>query len=78
MQWDLQRQKTIELFDRYSHRQSLGTFDVALVASALLTGATTFLSFDEQAKALAVAERLQVYPKLEASGKRMLARLRST
>lgn len=78
MVWDLQRQRTEELFISYSHKISLGTFDAALVASALLAGATHFLSFDEQAKALAAAERLAVYPPLGSTGKEWLKVLRSS
>jgi hypothetical protein len=40
MNWDWQRQKTNELFARYSHKAEIGTFDTALVAPALLAGAT--------------------------------------
>lgn len=77
MVWDLQRQRSLELLAKYSHKAALGTFDVALVASALLAGTTHFLSFDERAKALAVAERLAVYPALGGEGKGLLGILRS-
>ena len=76
MQWDRVRQKTLELFSRYSHRSAIGSFDTVLVASALLTGATHFLSFDSSAKALAAAERLAVFPELTVPEKAALAKLR--
>jgi hypothetical protein len=40
-----------------------------------VAGATRFLSFDTQAKALAVAEGLEVFPLLDAPGKQLLAKL---
>ena len=77
MQWDRVRRRTIELFDRYSHKAQIGTFDTALVASALLTGATHFLTFDSKLKALAAAERLKVFPELTEADKTTLAKMRS-
>jgi predicted nucleic acid-binding protein len=76
MQWDLLRQKSTELCAAYSHKAKLGTFDLTLVASALLTGAQIFLSFDSQCKVLAAAQRLKVYPELTAQEKEMLSALR--
>jgi predicted nucleic acid-binding protein len=76
MVWDLQRQRTHALFAKYSHKTNVGTFDAALVASALLGGGTVMLSFDQPLKALAAAERMEVYPDLEADGKALLAVLR--
>lgn len=76
MNWDLQRQRTNELFERYSHKAEIGTFDTALVASALLAGATHFLSWDQTVKAVAVAERLRVFPELNSKGRAVLAKLR--
>jgi predicted nucleic acid-binding protein len=76
MQWDMLRPRTGELCERYSHRGRFGTFDLALVASALLTGAQIFASFDSQCRALAAAQRLKVFPKLLAAEKQILAGLR--
>ena len=76
MQWDMVRQKTLELFGRYSHKAAVGSFEAVLVASALLTGATHFLSFDGRAKSLAAAERLAVYPELTPAEKALLLKLR--
>ena len=76
MQWDLVRQRMTELCAAYSHRAKLGTLDLTLVASALLTGAQIFLSFDSQCRALAAAQRLKVFPELNAQEKEMLGTLR--
>jgi predicted nucleic acid-binding protein len=78
MDWDRVRQQTKELVARYSHKAQLGTFDTVLVASALLTGATHFLSFDSKLKALAAVERLTVFPELTGGEKAIVAKLRST
>ena len=47
-----------------------------LVASALLAGATHFLSFDGKIKGLAAAERLTVFPEMTEAEKAVFARLR--
>ena len=52
------------------------TFDAAILASAILSGAVRLLSFDEKLKALAVAEGIEVYPELNASGKAYLEKLK--
>lgn len=75
MNWDLLRRECLALFARFSGKTRLGTFDAAVVASAKLAGGTRFLSFDTRAKALAAAERLEVFPPLSAEGKRILAEL---
>jgi len=76
MNWDLLRRETFELFGKYSSKATLGTFDVALLASAKLAGATRLLTFDQTLKALAVAEGLEVFPDLNEAGKLLLSRLR--
>lgn len=76
MNWYLLRRECDEIISRYSRRMELGTFDVAMLASAKLAGGKNFLSFDEQLKALAVAEKLDVFPALNANGKAMLHELR--
>jgi len=75
MNWDLLRRECHALFVRYAWKLQLGTFDTAVVASAKLGGGTRFLSFDTRAKALAAAEGLDVFPALDADGKRILTRL---
>ena len=76
MNWDLLRHECYALFASYGSKARLGTFDTAVVASAKLAGGTRFLSFDTQAKALAAAEGLKVFPPLDAQGKRALSRLK--
>lgn len=76
MNWDFVRRDAFVLFQRYSHRVAAGTFDMAILASAKLSGATRFLSFDETLKALSFAEGLDVFPPLAPEGKQLLARLK--
>jgi len=77
MNWDMLRQRAGELCSRYSHKAKLGTFDLTLVSSALLTGADSFLSFDSRCRALAAAQRLKVFPGLSAPEKELVQALRS-
>ncbi len=76
MNWDLVRRDAFALFAKYSHRARIGTLDVVILASAKLSGASHFLSFDQTLKALASAEGLRVFPPLEANGARQLRRLK--
>lgn len=76
MNWDLVRRNAFELFAKYSHRATLGTMDVAILASAKLSGATRLLSFDETLKALATVQGLEVFPALGAQGRHVLAKLK--
>ncbi len=76
MNWDLLRQECNRLFSRYAAGTALGTFDTAIIASAKLAGATRFLSFDATAKALAAAERLEVFPALDTAESKLLARFK--
>jgi predicted nucleic acid-binding protein len=76
MNWDLLRRESYSILSRYAWKAQLGTFDVATVASAKLAGATQFLSFDTNAKALAAAEGLRVFPPLDSAGKHRLAELK--
>lgn len=77
MNWDRLRAECDELFARYAHKVELGSFDSAIVAAARLGGAKRFLSFDENAKALAVADGLEVFPELSESGRDRLRALRA-
>ena len=77
MNWDLLRREVFALVERYSYKATLGTFDLAVFASAKLAGASSFLSFDETVKAVASAEGMEVFPPLNAEGQRMLAKLRA-
>ena len=76
MNWSLVRREAQDLFKRYARKSKLGTFDMALLASAKLSGITWLLSFDEGLKAVAVAERIEVFPPLNDEGKARLAELR--
>jgi predicted nucleic acid-binding protein len=76
MNWDLLRRECNALFSKYAWKAALGTFDAAIVASAKLSGGTRFLSFDANARALASAEGLGVFPVLEPAERRLRARLK--
>ena len=77
--WPVVREKTRELFARYSSRASLGTADVMHLAAAQLAGCTLFASFDtrSRARALALALRLKVFPEATVEDKAGLAILRA-
>ncbi len=77
MNWDLLRQETLLIFEKFSHKAVVGTFDATLVASALLAGARELLSFDEHLKGIAHALGLKVFPELGPQGKAFLAELRN-
>jgi uncharacterized protein with PIN domain len=76
--WAAISTKAEDMFTRYSHRAKLGAFDVILVASALLSEATHFLSFDtnSNARSLAATVKLKVFPELVSADKQRLADLR--
>jgi predicted nucleic acid-binding protein len=76
MNWDVLRQETNVILERFSHRTTIGTFDATLLASALLAGAREILSFDEQLKALATCLELKVFPELGSAGKTLVAELK--
>jgi predicted nucleic acid-binding protein len=76
MNWDLLRRACNALFAKYAWQAALGTFDTAIVASVKLAGATRFLSFDADARALASAEGIGVFPALEPAERRLVARLK--
>jgi predicted nucleic acid-binding protein len=76
MNWDALRRETNRLFERFSHKSEIGTFDATLLASAELSGAREILSFDERLKAIAMCEDLKVFPLLGPEGKRLVAELK--
>lgn len=76
MNWEFLRRDTFTLIARYGYKAVLGTFDLALLASARLSGATRLLSFDQTLKAVAVAEGLDVFPPLNSAGQQLLAKLK--
>ena len=76
MNWDLLRRECNALVAKYAWKAALGTFDTAIVASVKLAGATRFLSFDVNARALASAEGMGVFPVLEPAERRLIAQLK--
>lgn len=76
MNWDMLRRECTRFFSKYAWKAEIGTFDCALIASVKLGGGRRFLSFDAKARALAVAEGIEVFPTLDASGKRLLSHLK--
>jgi predicted nucleic acid-binding protein len=76
MNWGAVRGETNRLFERFSHRTVLGTFDATLIASALLAGPREILSFDEKLKAVAAAVGLKVFPALGPEGKTLVSELK--
>lgn len=77
MNWDILRQATNRIFEQFSYKVVIGTFDATLIASAQLAGALELLSFDETLKALASALDIKVFPELRSEGKTLLAKLRA-
>jgi predicted nucleic acid-binding protein len=77
MNWDLLRRDTDGIFEKFSHKIIIGTFDATIVASARLAGARSILSFDEKLKAIAVALGLNVFPELNLDGRAFLAKIRA-
>lgn len=76
LNWDFLRRDAFALFSLYAPRATLGSMDVAILASARLSGATRILTFDETLKALAAAEGIEVFPPLTSESRSMLGRLR--
>jgi predicted nucleic acid-binding protein len=73
--WDEISVKAKELVQRFSHRESLGTLDLMILASALKAEATHLLSFDtgSNLRALAAVLKLKVVPELTAKDKTRMA-----
>jgi len=76
MNWDLLRQETFRIFERFSHKVVLGTFDAAVIASARLAGGREILSFDERLRAIAICLGLSVFPDLGLEGKKIVVQAR--
>jgi hypothetical protein len=75
--WEFLRRDAFALFARYLPKIRVGTFNMAVLASARLSGATRLLSFNEILKGVAVAEGLSVFPPLAETGKRILSQIRA-
>lgn len=76
MNWDSLRQEVNRIFERFSHKTTIGTLDAALLASARMAGAREIVSFDERLKAIAACSQMEVFPKLGPEGKALYAQLR--
>ena len=76
MNWDQLHRECNALFANYARRTALGTFTTAIVASVKLAGGKMFLSFDANARALASAEGIGIFPRFEPAERRLLARLK--
>lgn len=72
--WDPAADRTIKLMERFGATLNAGTLETMHVALAQLSGCTWFLSFDtnSNARILAAAARLKVYPPLLPSEKSKL------
>lgn len=73
--WETITSKAKELIQRFSPKAKIGTLDTVILASALMSEATHFLSFDtnSNARALAAVLKLKVFPELTAEDKRRMA-----
>lgn len=72
--WSAVAGKARQLIERWGSRLRAGPLDTLHVSQALLSGCTCFLSFDtnSNARLLAVACRLRVFPELNGSEKALL------
>jgi hypothetical protein len=72
IKWEEIVSKTEELCDRFGAKARLGTMDLMILACALKTEATHFLSFDtgSSTRALAAHLKLNVFPDLTPEDKR--------
>lgn len=77
MNWDLLRQETYRIFELFSHKVSLGSFDATLIASARLAGAREIMSFDQRLKAVSACLGFEVFPALDAEGRDLRAKLKN-
>ena len=78
LDWSLLEKMGGELLDKYAHKSEIGAMDSLIIASALAAGCDWFYSFDtgSNARALAAACRLRVFPDLTAEDRTRLAALR--
>ena len=74
--WEPSAERTIKLIERFGATLNAGTLDTMHVALAQLSGCTWFLSFDtnSNARILAAAARLKIYPPLQPSEKSKIPR----
>jgi predicted nucleic acid-binding protein len=78
LDWSLLEKMGAELLAKYAHKSEIGAMDSLIVASAVAAGCDWFYSFDtgSNARALAAACRLKVFPELTAEDRTRLAALR--
>jgi predicted nucleic acid-binding protein len=76
MNWDALQHEACTIFERLSHKTTVGTLDATIAASARLAGARELLSFDERLKAIAACLGIGVFPPLAQEGRMLLAQLR--
>jgi hypothetical protein len=76
--WDDLHSRATNLLAQYAHQAELGAFDAMIVSAAKAAGATWFLCFDtgSNARALAAALKLRVFPEPTDDDKARLATLR--
>jgi predicted nucleic acid-binding protein len=78
LDWELLEKAGAELLAKYAHKSEIGALDSLIVASAVVLGCDWFYSFDtgSNARALAAACKLKVFPDLTAEDKARMAELR--
>jgi len=78
-EWTEIVEQAAELTGRYAHKATISSGDLLVVASAFLSGATWFLSFDQNsgARALANVLKLTVFPNLTARDQKLAAHLKA-
>lgn len=69
----------MEIIRRFAHRVPLGWLDAAILGQAVSVGADTFVSFDTNSAARAVAHalKLQVFPKLSPRDRELAGQCRA-
>jgi predicted nucleic acid-binding protein len=76
--WEDLEARAKDLLARFAHKAEISVFDAMIVSAAKTAGAEWFLCFDaaSNARALAAAVKLRVFPDLTAQDKSRLATLR--
>ena len=76
--WDYLQTRAKALLAQYAHKTEIGAFDAMILSAAKAAGAEWFLCFDtgSNARALAAALKLRVFPELSSEDKERLATLR--
>ena len=76
--WDDLETRAKNLLAQYAHKIEVGVFDAMILSAAKASGAGWFLCFDtgSNARALAAALKLRVFPEMTQADQNRLARLR--